>query len=772
MDDGPPHNSGKYLPDPGPNWRQSAHLPPKLPTNAYASPAAYGAGPEEVDDELRRTLLWYVRLLLKRKFLILGIAAACLLVGATRTLMQTPLYTSTVRIQIDRQAAKIVDGDSSAPIDPGYEGFRTQWEVLKSQSLADRVASSVRAGEDEDMFKPSGFSVLGWIQSAIGLTSSKEQAPLSPADKEKIAAGMIGARVSVHPVPGSRLVDISYTDPSPTRAARIANAYAKAYIDQTIDKRFQSSAYAKTFLEDQSKQMKIRLEDSEKALLSFSEQKEIIVMNEKSSIAENNLAAANSALTTIVADRIKKEQIWRQVQNSKSVELPQFLSNSVIQTLRSERKKLEIEYQEKSETFKAGYPAMVEISRKIQEIDRLIANEVSAIKSTLKGDYEASLLQEKETRAQIETLRADVLQLQKKLIQYNILKREVDTNRSLYNGLLQRLKEVEVAGGVGTNNVFIVDQAQVPRGPSSPNLKRALIMWLALGLGIGVAAAYGLESFDDTVQSVEELEQIANLPVLGVIPKVADGTPVEKELFEPRSSLAEAYRSFCTSLQFSTENGLPKTLLFTSSGPAEGKSISTLAVARHFATMGLKVLLIDSDLRNPSLHKKLDLPNAAGLTNCLTGGSTPPDVMLATDLPNLAFMPTGPLPPNAADLLASARMHSLLATGLEVFDLIIIVGPPDMVIADAQLLSNITSATVFVVAAGQARSGAIRGTLRRLELARAPLVGALLTKYDSRSASYGYGYGYGYGKDPYQYGHHLDEDKASPHHLPDTRKDR
>ena len=728
-----------------------------VPASAMLRSNPYGAFVDEPQHDLRASVLYFVGIILRRKWLILGIVVGALAIGVTSTLMQTPLYTAAVRIQIDRAAAKIMVTAGVAPAEVGdTESLRTQFEILKSRGIAERVASAAKAGEDLDLLKPTSFSIIGALRSLVTGSSSINVEELDAATRTRMAAGIVSQNVSVRPVPGSRLVDISYVDPSPARAAKIANAFATAYIDQTIDKRFQSNAYAKTFLEDQSKQLQIRLEESEQALLKFSEEKQIIILSEKSTIAENNLSAANAALSVVVAERIRNEQIWRQVDEAKGIELPQFLTNSAVQQLRANRKALETEYQEKLQTFKPSYPAMIEISNKIKETDRQLATELRTIKTALKGAYEASVQQERETNAQIETLRTEVLELQKKLIQYNILKREVDTNRSLYNGLLQRLKEVEVAGGVGTNNVFIVDRAQAPSTPSSPRLFRALVIWLALGLGAGFGAAYVLEALDDTIRSQEELERISGLATLGIIPKVVSENLVESEVCDPRSVLSEAYRSFCTSLQFSTEQGLPKTLLLTSSGPTEGKSITSVAVARHFATMGLKVLLIDADLRNPSLHTKLRLANGTGLSNYLTGAKTPPEVMQSTDVANLIFMATGPLPPNAADLLSSARLHSLLSIGLEVFDLIVVDGPPVMGLADAQILSNAASATVFVVGAGQVKSRAVSGALRRLELSRAPLIGTLLTKYDAKNSGYGYGYGYGYGSD-YQYGRPADD---------------
>ena len=319
-------------------------------------------------------------------------------------------------------------------------------------------------------------------------------------------------------------------------------------------------------------------------------------------------------------------------------------------------------------------------------------------------------------KKRIEGLRGEVLDLQKRSIEYNILKREADTNRTLYDGLLQRYKEVDIAGGVGANNVFIVDKAVVPGSPSSPVMSRALMISLALGSMLGLGAAFLLERLDDTVRNADDLERVTGLTTLGIIPKNDGDKALDAEFADPRSHISEACRSLCTSLQFSTDTGLPKTLLVTSSGPGEGKSTTAMVIGKHFATMGLKVLLVDADLRKPSMHVKLGLPNGTGLTNYLTGSASPPEIIQSSGTPNLTFIASGPLPPNAADLLGSARMLSLLSVGLEVFDLIIIDSPPVMGLADAPLLSSATAATIFVAGAGQVRTGLISNAIKRLDV--------------------------------------------------------
>ena len=295
------------------------------------------------------TLRQYLYMVVKRKWLILSVALAFTVLGSVRTLMQTPLYMATVRIQIEREAAKVVEGGSTNPVEAGSTDFlRTQYELLKSRGMAERVVSALRLAEDTSFLKPRELSLLG-IFGASG-----ENGPPSAQARHSRAAGIVVKNVTILPVPGSRLVDVSYADPNPERAQNIANGYADAYIESNLDKRFEANAYAKRFLDDQIKQLKIRLEESEKAVLDFSEREKMVEVTDKASIAEKNLATANAAAGQLISERMKNEQLWRQVESVTAINLPQFLSNPVIEVLRGQRKALETEYQEKLESFKPG----------------------------------------------------------------------------------------------------------------------------------------------------------------------------------------------------------------------------------------------------------------------------------------------------------------------------------------------------------------------------------------------------------------------------------
>ena len=349
---------------------------------------AYAGAGAEAPSDFQLDLLEYLRILLKHRWLILSIVAASLVLGAVMTLMKTPLYTSTVRLQIDRNVAKIVEGGNITPVEgEDSEFMRTQYELLQGRTMAERVASALKLGQDQTFFQPREFSIFGFLE---GLFSS----PAAPANQgskkvnyEGAAVGTVLANRAIHPVIGSRLVDISYSDPDPSRAQRIAAAYADAFVASNLDKRFEANSYAKVFLEDQLAQLKLRLEQSEKALLDFGQRQEIVQTNDKASIAETNLASANAALSILISERIKNEQLWRQLEAANAINLPQLLSNGVIEGLRTKRSALETEYQEKLETFKPSYPAMVQLSNQIAEIDRQLAAEVKTLKSSFKAAY-------------------------------------------------------------------------------------------------------------------------------------------------------------------------------------------------------------------------------------------------------------------------------------------------------------------------------------------------------------------------------------------------
>ena len=489
----------------------------------YSAVGAYAGPGAEPPSDFQLDLLEYLRVLIKRRWLILSIVAASLVFGALMTLIKTPLYTSTVRIQIDRSVAKIVESGNVTPVEgPELEFMRTQYELLQSHTIAERVASALKLGEDPGFFAPREFSL---ILATCAASSARSAAPAEGSSKvnyEAAAAGVVMGNRAIKPIVGSRLVDITYSDPDPARAQRIAAAYADAFIASNLDKRFEANSYAKVFLEDQLAQLKLRLEQSEQALLDFGERQEIVQTNDKASIAEANLASANAAMNALVSERIKNEQLYRQLDAAKRHQLAaapfqprhRGIARQAQRTgdgLSAETRNLQAEL--------SGHGPNQQSDRRDRSPDRDRGQYPE--ESAHKAAYQSSLNQESEMRKRIERLKQDVLDLQKRSIRYNILKREVDTNQSLYNGLLQRFKEVDIAGGVGANNVFIVDKATLPGGPSSPNLSRSLVMALLFGLaaGIGVGLFAGASRRHAAISRRRRARP--GLRHAGVIPKSA-----------------------------------------------------------------------------------------------------------------------------------------------------------------------------------------------------------------------------------------------------------
>lgn len=700
------------------------------------------------DDEI--DLLAYWRILVRRRWVVLGMLGAILFAALVATLLTTPIYRASTTLQIERTAAQVVDFDSANPMESAGDRdfYQTQYELLRSHSLAERVASQLGLASDPkvaEFSKPSPWRAL--ISSILGRKTEEKAVA-----EDRNYAGFVLNGLSVEPVRNSRLVRLHFDSPDGVFSQRVVNAVAQAFIATNLERRFDSSAYAKSFLEDRLQELKLRLEDSERALVAFAQQEGIVSTGGSSAtLAEQSLSGLNTAVAQARQERIRAESVWRRAQASQgSVLLGDIGSESIVKSLQERRNELMADYQDKLRLYKEGYPLMEQLQGQIEEVEKQIATEVVNIKAAIEAEYLAAEEQERLLTEQFTSLKTEMLDLQGRSIQYNILQREADTNRELYDGLLQRYKEIGVAGGVTTNNISVVDPAQVPGGPFKPRIALNLAVGLMLGLFSGVLLALLLEYLDDTVKSGEDVEQKLRLVQLGVVPKLGkDETPI-KALREQRSAFAEAYRSLRTALQFSTETGLPKVMVITSSIPGEGKSTTAYTLARNFAQLGKRVLLIDADLRNPSLHRLMGVDNARGLTNCLIGNMKPVDCVQASSEAGISVLCSGPLPPNPAELLAGARMVSLLTKAGERYDQIIIDAPPVLGLADAPILSNIAGGTLLVIEAGRTRVGAAQAAIKRLYSARARLLGAVLTKLDMRQQGYGYGYGYNY--DYYQYG--------------------
>ncbi|TAG74989.1 MAG: hypothetical protein EAZ24_10680, partial [Burkholderiales bacterium] len=553
-----------------------------------ANPLAVYAAPNQLNTDLDDSLHLrdLIRIVWKRKWWIL----ACTLLGVAyltiRTLMETPLYQASTTLQIDRSAQRVVDyKDARGTTEDFYDDgsfLQTQLELIRSRQLAERVMETLNLDIDRSgrptQADPQGADTpesaakrddwIGRIMTTLRKRSEPSVKDRQVLDRESVLAGLRGS-MSVAPVAGTKLVRINVIGADPDLAARMANTWADAYIASNLDRKVDASAYARKFLETELTRAKSRLEESENTLISYTKQKQILNVEEKSNPAAQNFSDFSAALAAAERERIKAEANYDEARRSSS-SAKELLENRALAAFKENKAKLELEYQDQLRTYKSTHPRMQALQAQLDNAERRIQDEIKTVTSSVEVNAKAALdsakAQEERLRSRVETSKRNILESQDQGIRYGILKREVDTNREMYAGLLQRSKELAITSQSNTNNVAIVDRAQTPLFPFRPDVMRGVMTGLLLGIMAGLALAFVIEYMDDSIKFPDEVERFTGMPLLGVIPRVSvtKATAAQQATEDPRSALAEAYRSVRTALQFSTARGAPRTLVVTS----------------------------------------------------------------------------------------------------------------------------------------------------------------------------------------------------------------
>lgn len=692
--------------------------------------------------------LW--RILVRRRWLIVGSIIIVVILGLLYSFTRVPMYTANSRLEIARESAQVVNIQSVERETSEFdlEFYQTQYGLLASDALAEQVVRNMRLQDDP------AFKAAYGIDEASAAT---DDGPISPAQSRQArvrqAVEIVLASVEVAPVRSSRLVDIYVTTPDPALSARIANAWGANFIEMNLKRRYEASSYAREFLEGRLQQLRQRLEDSERELVAYASAQNIINLEQATdtqtgrttaqrSLQADQLATLNEELARAEADRIRAQAL-----PPSGTASAESLSNATLASLRDRRAAAQAEYQKMLTQFEPSYPPAAAIRSQVNALDASIAREERRVAATLGSAAGAASAREAALRARVSSLTADLSDLRRRSIQYNIYQREVDTNRVLYDGLLQRYKEIGIAGGVGTNNISIVDNAQIPEAPSAPNHAMNLFASLLLGAFLGAGLAMLMEQIDEGITEPTDVTRLLHAPLLGVIPISEDQSPVDA-LQDLRSALVESYIAVQTNLDLSTSHGAPASISVTSTRPQEGKSTTAYALAHTLARSGRRIVLIDGDMRSPSVHHEFGVKNAEGLSNALTGHENLKDLLHSADSPNLRFMTAGPQPPNAADLLVGNRLKSVIHKLLESNDHVIIDSPPVLGLADAPLIAASVEGTIYAVEARAIRTSRVRTAMARLRGANTNLLGVVLTKFSTKHTqySYAYDYKYGYGK--------------------------
>ena len=668
-------------------------------------------------------VLTMLRILRQWRWVVLGAAVAGLLAGLLFTLLAKPMYRAGVTLQVDPPSVEILNEKQrdTSQSSGGWDFVITQVGLLSSSSLADRVAQDLNLAANPKVAGTSG----------------------DPAMRLKVAAGAVAGGLKVIPPEQGQLIHFTYDSSSPELAAQIANGVADSFIGSGLQRKYEASNYARTFLQQQLNKTRLELERGERQLVGYAQSQGIIntgdapgkTGGDTNSLQGESLVALNTALAAATARRIEAQGAYQQAQLSgSSADV-----NASTAPLRQARASLEAEYQDKLTILKPDHPDMLSLKARVNEIDRQIGREQAQVASgkntTLLAEYRAAAATEGNLRGQVAGLKGSVLNLRGRSIQYNILQRDVDTNRALYDALLQRYKEIGIGAGVGTSPVTIVDRAQVPGGPFKPNMLFNLMTGLLVGLLGGIATAVLFEYLNDTIKTREDVKNKLQVACLGVIPRQRGQTSLIEELEDTKSAVSEAYSAVLAALRFSSSEGAPKAVLMTSANPAEGKSSTALALSQNYARRGERVLLIDADLRRPAFKGSV---KAQGLTTLLTSDESIRAHVMSTQHESLWLLPCGPIAPNPADLLASQRFGDILKEAGQHFDRVIIDGPPTLGLADSSFLAAFIGHVILIVESGRTRTRAAREAIDRVTMSGAQLLGVTITKSPEEASRYGY----------------------------------
>ncbi len=692
----------------------------------------------------------YLLILRKHQWLILTSVLTIVTMVTIASFKMKPIYEATARVEIGRESTSILPFQDPASYDAylDMENYiETQVKILQSETLASQTIRSLNlAGHPDFGGQPDKVVDV----PVLGSSGSVEQSPI---------VGAFLSRFSVKRVPNSRLLDVKFESIDRQLAARVVNAHLVNYIEQNFRSRYETATQASNWLSGQLDELKIKVEKAEDKRLAYERKNQIWTIDEKQNITTQKLADLNKELTAAQADRMKREADYQMARAGNLDAIPAIRDSHVIQDLNRKRSETSAQYSGALSQYGPNFPKVVRLQEQLKELDQLLAREKVNIVNGLESEYRMAEQREALISQALEKQKTEANQLGENLVEYNILKREAEANKQLYEGLLQKLKEAGISAGLRSSNIRVVDPALVPMSPSRPQKARNILLAFLIGLVGGMGLAFLREYLDNTVKTPDDVEFLARLPSLAVIPDFAaangrrrlpkllkDSSPEPSEARVelvshtlPQSQVSEAFRSLRTALLLSRAERPPQVILVTSPLPQEGKTTTAVNLAVTLAQLGDRTLLVDADLRKPGVTQALGLGdgNYAGLSSYLAGVSSLELVTVPHPvITSLAAIPTGPIPPNSADLLSSRRLSEAISSLRRGFKFVVIDSPPTMVATDAVILSVLADGVILVARSGQTPKGAF--TLAKAQLAgvKCRLLGVVLNAVDGSSPTY------------------------------------
>lgn len=713
------------------------------------------------DDE--KHLTDYLRVIYKRRWVAIPTFLIVLVVGVINTYRETPLYEARAQILIEKDANRIGGlNDLFATQDGWYndEFYQTQYRILQSRSLARRAVVAMNLAEHPAYKRQAGarprFSLMGTaIRGAVAVKHAifgkpepqpREARGAEESDVEAALVDTFLGALTVQPVRNSRLVDLRFVSTEPELAADMANALAAAYIQQNTEFRFNTSKEAAEWLEGQLGEQRKKVEESEAALQRYRETHDAVAVEDRQNIVVQRLAELNAAVTKAKTTRIEKEALYNQLRSMEAAgaldSVPAVLANDYVQTIKADLAAVQRQQAELAEKYGERHPEMIKIRTAVQATEAKLHLELRKIVDSVRSEYEAALAQERSLSGALDTQKAEAMSLNRRGIEFSVLSREAESNRQIYEALLQRTRETGISGEFKASNIRVVDRAEMPGSPFFPRKQRDISLAALTGLVLALGFVFFFEYLDNRIKSPQELRATLNVPFLGMVPSIP-GQHQALLTGPVPPNFGEAIRSVRTNVLFSSAEEGAHVIVVTSAGPGEGKSVVSSNLAVSLAQAGQRVLLVDADMRRPRVHEIFEMPQEPGLSNLLVGDCKPSEAVRKWQtVGGLCVLPAGMIPPNPAELLGSKRFDEYLHTLGSHFDWVIVDSPPVLAVADAAVVANGASGVVFVVGADQTSRQAAREAIHQLQAAHARIIGTVLNRVDLERNPYYYSHYY------------------------------